>query len=177
MTTHTRMIIAGLAGLLLSLSATAAVYMERDAEGNVVFTDRPSSENAKPIKINPSSTYKAPNIPRASTGHPSRKQDDSTQGYESITITQPANDSPVRENSGNLEVGIDLSPALKPGHHFVLLMDGTPVAEGQSTTLRLQNVDRGTHTLQVQVVDDNGNVIISSESVTFHMLRVTVHRP
>jgi len=177
MTTHKLMIIAGLTGLLFSLSTTAAVYMEKDAKGNVVFTDRPSSKDAKPIKLNPTSTYKAPDLHRAGTSRPSQKPDDGAQGYESITITQPANDSPVRENNGNLEVGIDLSPALKTGHHFVLLMDGVPVAEGQSTTLRLQNVDRGTHTLQVQVVDDNGNVIISSESVTFHMLRISVNRP
>lgn len=162
-------------GLLLSLSAAAAVYMERDAEGNVVFTDRPSSEDAKPIELNPPSTYQAPPIPRAARQNGT--QDDSSEDYKAIAIARPANDAPIRENSGNLEVSIDLIPALKPGHHIVLLLDGAPAAEGRSTTLRLQNVDRGTHTLQAQVVDDNGNVIIRSDNVTFHMLRISVNRP
>ncbi len=180
-THHTRLralpAMATLAALLFSLSATAAVYMERDAEGNVTFTDRPSSEDAKPIKLNPPSTYQAPAIPRARSNGQSSAQDAAAEVYQSISISQPADDSPVRENSGNLEVNIDLTPALKPGHHIILLMDGEPVAEGRATTLRLQNVDRGTHTLQAQVVDDSGNVIITSPSTTFHMLRISVHRP
>ena len=176
MTTHKLITIVGLAGLLFTLPATAAVYMEKDAEGNTVFTDRPSSENAKPIKLSPSSTYKAPAIPSAPADSQTTEQDSDAQGYEFIAITHPADDSPIRANNGELEINIDLTPALKPNHHFVLLMDGVPATEGQSTTLYLQNVDRGTHAIQVQIVDDNDNVIISSESVTFHMLRVTVPR-
>ncbi len=177
MNRQNRTILLGFAALLLSLSAAAAVYMEKDAEGNTVFTDRPSSENAKPIKLSPPSIYKAPaiaNVP--ADDHQATDQNNDAQGYEFVTITHPADDSPIRENSGALEVNIDLIPALKPGHRFVLRMDGMPVTEGQSTTLRLQNVDRGTHTIQVQIVDDSDNVIISSESVTFHMLRVAIPR-
>ncbi len=170
-------ILLGFVTLLLSLPVAAAVYMEKDAEGNTVFTDRPSSENAKPIKLTPSSTYKAPTLPSAApTDSQTTEQNNDAQGYEFVAITHPADDSPIRENSGALEVNIDLIPALKPDHRFVLLLDGIPATEGQSTTLRLQNVDRGTHTIQIQIVDDSDNVIISSESVTFHMLRVTVPR-
>ena len=176
MTRHKLMTIAGLAGLLCTLPAAAAVFMEKDAEGNTVFTDQPSSEDAKPIELSPPITYKAPATPN--TAAPSAQaMDQDSQNYEFVSITHPADDSPIRENSGALEVNISLSPALKPNHRFVLLMDGIPATEGQGTTLRLHNVDRGTHTIQVRIVDANDNVIISSESVTFHMLRVTVPRP
>ncbi len=176
MNRQNRILLLGFVTLLLSLPVAAAVYMEKDAEGNTVFTDRPSSENAKPIKLNPPSIYKAPAIPGAAPSGQTTDQNNDAQGYEFITITYPVDDSPIRENSGALEVNIDLIPALKPGHRFVLLMDGIPVTEGQSTTLHLQNVDRGTHAIQVQIVDDSDNVIISSESVIFHMLRVAVPR-
>jgi len=175
MNRQNRTILLGFVALLLSLPVAAAVYMEKDAEGNTVFTDRPSSENAKPIKLTPPSIYKAPAIPTPSDS-PSTDQNNDAQGYEFVTITHPADDSPIRENSGALEVNIDLIPALKPDHRFVLLLDGIPATEGQGTTLRLQNIDRGTHTIQVQIVDDSNNVIISSESVTFHMLRVAIPR-
>lgn len=171
------MTIAGLAGLLCALPAAAAVYMEKDAEGNTVFTDRPSSEDAKPIELSPPSIYKAPAIPNAPPSGQAMDQDSDSQNYEFVSITHPADDSPIRENSGALTVNINLIPTLKPRHRFVLLIDGIPATEGQSTTLRLQNVDRGTHTIQVRIVDADDRVIISSESVTFHMLRATIPRP
>ncbi|MCF6209162.1 MAG: DUF4124 domain-containing protein [Gammaproteobacteria bacterium] len=170
-------ILLGFVTLLLSLPAATAVYMEKDAEGNTVFTDRPSSEDAKPIELSPPITYKAPAIPNAPPSSQAMDQDSDSQNYQFVSITHPADDSPIRENSGRLKVSIGLAPALKPAHRFVLFIDGIPATEGQSTTLQLQNVDRGTHTLQVQIVDANDDVIISSESVTFHMLRATIPRP
>ncbi len=175
MTRYKLMTIAGLAGLLYTLPATTAVYMEKDAEGNIVFTDRPSAEDARPIELSPPITYEAPAIPNAPPSGQTMDQDE--QDYEFVAINHPTDDSPIRENSGALEVNISLAPALRPNHRFVLLMDGIPATEGQSTTLRLHNVDRGTHTIQVRIVDADDNVIISSESVTFHMLRVTIRRP
>ena len=167
-----RTVFLGLIGLLLSLPVVAAVYMEKDADGNTVFTDRPSSEQARPVEISPTSTYSAPASASTSSSSQPAEADNQTQGYESLTISSPADDTPIRANDGSLEVSVDLSPGLKANHHFVLLIDGSPVDESQSPTFSVQNVDRGTHTLQVQVVDDAGNEIISSDSVTFHMLRV-----
>lgn len=164
--------LAGLAGLLISLSTLAGVYMEKDAQGNTIFTDRPSSEQAKPVEISPNNTYETPAPASSTSGSRSETQDTDTQRYESLTIISPTDDSPLRSNDGALEVSVDLSPGLNPNHHFVLLMDGNPVAEGQSPAFSLQNVDRGTHAIQVQVVDDAGNALISSDSITFHMLRV-----
>jgi len=160
----------GLIALFLATPALAGVYMERDAEGNVVFTDRPSTRQARPVELSPVSTYRAAAIPAASGSL--SDPGDSPPGYEYVTIISPQNDSPVRENGGALEVMVDLSPRLKPSHRLMLLMDGVPVSEGQDMNLSVHNVDRGTHTLQVQVVDEAGNVITASDSITFHMLRV-----
>ncbi len=162
----------GLAGLLLSVPVLAAVYMEKDADGNTVFTDRPHSKKARPIELSPTSTYSPPASTSTTTNTPYAGNDKQTLHYEFLSIISPTDDSPVRANDGSLEVSIDLSPALQTGHHFVLLIDGSPVGEGMGPNFSLQNIDRGTHTLQVQVVDDSGNEIISSNNVTFHMLRV-----
>lgn len=166
-----RLILLGLTGLLLCTASIAEVYMERDADGNVIFTDRPSSKAAKPVDVSPASTYSPPpayTSPRRST----RSGDSNSAGYESLSISSPGDDEPVRANDGSLQVSVSLSPGLKPRHHFVLLMDGNPVDEGQSAVFNLQNVDRGSHSLQVQVIDESGNTVISSDSITFHMLRV-----
>ena len=38
----------------------------------------------------------------------------------------------------------------------------------------LSNVDRGTHTAAVRIVDRDGFVVIESDPTTFHLMRVTV---
>jgi len=40
-----------------------------------------------------------------------------------------------------------------------------------SLTLIMRNVDRGTHTLQAEIVDSQGKVVKSTPVITFHLLR------
>jgi hypothetical protein len=53
-------------------------------------------------------------------------------------------------------------------------MDGQPVMTTSVSTVVLQNVDRGTHKLQVQIIDANGQLKKSSPAIEFHMLRVAL---
>ena len=46
-----------------------------------------------------------------------------------------------------------------------------------STSFSFTNVDRGTHTLAVAVVDGDGKELIRSATTTFHMLRAAVGAP
>ncbi len=161
-----------LTSLLLSLPALAAVYMEKDAQGNVVFTDRPSSKQAQPIDISPTSVYEAPALPP-----PVRKplpEKTTTTHYESVVITNPADDEAIRANNGHLTVNISVSPKLGRKHMLELFMDGKKVAETQGHRFELTNIDRGTHTLQVHVVDARGRTLISSQPSSFHLLRYTI---
>jgi hypothetical protein len=50
-------------------------------------------------------------------------------------------------------------------------MDGDTVQTGQRPVFDLVNVDRGTHRLQVQVLNRSGEVIQESDPVVFHLLR------
>ncbi len=63
-------------------------------------------------------------------------------------------------------------PNLFDGDNFQLLLDGTPIGKPQANSVfQLNAVDRGTHTVAMQIVNKEGEVLISSEPVTFFMHR------
>ncbi len=164
-----------LLGLLTALPAISGVYMEKDAQGNITFTDRPSSEKAQPVEVSPPSIYQAPPAPPPAR-KPSPKKAATTR-YESVVITTPTDDEAIRSNNGRLTVSISISPKLRPKHMLELYMDGKKVAETQGYRFELADVDRGTHTLQVHVINARGKILISSKPSTVHLLRYAIpHR-
>ncbi len=96
-------------------------------------------------------------------------------GYTGFSITSPTNDQGVRANDGNVTVQLSLQPALQSGHTIVLSAsgEGSQSTENSSgLTVGLKNLSRGLHTVSAAVVDKDGNKLISTESVSFHVLRV-----
>ena len=161
--------------LATALPALGEVYMEKDAQGNIIFTDKPSSQEAKPVELSPPSTYQPPALPAPPPPKP-RADTSSDTRYESVEITSPADDEAIRANDGRLTVTVQVSPALKRRHLLELHMDGKKIAETQSGRFELDNIDRGTHSLQVHVVDENGKTLVSSKPVSFHLLRYVIPR-
>ena len=157
--------------ILSSLLAVAedTVYRSIDKNGNAVFTDQ-ATENAQEIEIKETANYTetAPTYTSTSKTKNSYK----SMGYTSLSILQPASEEAIRSNSGNLTVSYSLQPALESKHSTELLIDGSPVqSSGSGGSFSLTNIDRGTHTLMVQVIDDSGSVLITSDSVMITMLR------
>ena len=157
--------------ILFSTAANAEVYKRTNPDGSVTFSDVPPKIGAKPIKLPPSSTYSPPPSQQATNSPKPKKAE---MDYVSVSISSPANDSAVRDNAGNLTIKFNAKPELKPGHSYVLLMDGKNAGEVQAGNIQLKNVDRGSHTFIVQVVDKNKKMVIQSESVVVHLLRVIV---
>ncbi len=92
--------------------------------------------------------------------------------YTQALIVSPANDSAVRSNAGRLTVRAWVDPPLREEHRLRLLLDGLHQGvEGQTLTFELENIDRGTHNLQLQITDDTGRVLFAGTPSTFHLLR------
>jgi len=92
--------------------------------------------------------------------------------YTQARIVAATDDAAVRGNAGNLTVRVQVSPPLQKGHRLQLLLDD--VVQGAATSassIELRNLDRGTHSLQVQVVDSSGSVLFAGARSTFHLLR------
>lgn len=177
--------------LLACMDATAAadrIYKTVDENGNVVFTDIPPREDEKSEQVvieNPNSFDAAEAAPDEGQWIVEQPGDQSGNGggqtaatfrYGTLSVASPANDEAVRDNAGNVTIIANVAPRLQPGHVMRLFMDGSVVQEGPQTTFNLTNVDRGTHTVKLDITDDKGDVLISSKPSTFHLLRYAIPR-
>ena len=167
-------LIIGLAAA--SCVAQAEIYKTVDANGNVVFTDiapvdRSGVAAPQEVTVEPMNTYEpatAP-APRKTPIPTTRRRRAITR---SSTWSRPAPDASVRDNAGNVEVQVALTPVLRASHRLLLVFDGEDTEiEAVSGAFELTNVDRGTHTVGAKVVDRRGNVLIESASSTFNLMR------
>jgi hypothetical protein len=99
--------------------------------------------------------------------------------YQTVKILVPEAEASVHDNNGNLTVTVEISPAILTdgGDYLVLLMDGAEVARGVEPRFELKDIDRGTHTLQIQVRSADGTVIFTSAIVNFLMWRASALFP
>lgn len=161
-----------------SVSVAAPVYRWVDADGQVHFSDQPVT-GAKKITLRESTIYSAPVSPETVAGSAAggEAEDDTPFAYETIAIVNPETDQAIRSNEGQVNVSIELQPGLQPGHKIRVYLDGTQASDDLATTqISLQEVDRGTHSLEVGVIDDKGLELKRSDAVSFHVLRIAAPR-
>jgi len=157
--------------MLLALPAFAQVYTYIDAEGNRVFTDKPRSGDAERVELAPSNSM--PTIQTQTA--PTVEAPEPSQRYSLLRILVPQPDATIRDSAGNLIVSINSEPKLFPQHSYRLLLDGVQVGEaGSSPVFPLENIDRGTHQLAVEVIDQQGRIIERTPPQPFHMLRISL---
>jgi hypothetical protein len=159
--------------MLIGHSAVAEVYTYIDAEGNRVFTDQPH-KNAKKVDIAPSNQIRsAPKKPsQASSAKP---KPGPLFHYQLLRILAPEPDSTIRDIQGNLIVTVTNDPELQPGHVYRLLLDGKVYGDaGRSPVFPMTNVDRGTHLLSIEIVDQYGRVAERTPNQPFHMMRISL---
>ncbi|MCW8994230.1 MAG: DUF4124 domain-containing protein [Psychromonas sp.] len=90
-------------------------------------------------------------------------------------ITSPEDDSAIRSNDGTLDIQITTTPEKQNTQKLQLFLDGKALGEPQiSTTIRALNIDRGSHQVQVQLLDENGNVLAKTQTVTVHLQRKSI---
>ena len=158
-------------------SVLAAVYKSVDAQGNVVYTDEPQGD-AKPVDLPPLSTIPPP---RSLQQAPAKMStDEAGPVYEQVSIVTPANDETLRDNTGNVAVSVALEPALNraAGHRFQFFLDGQTEGEPKiSERTVFQGLDRGTHTVEVAVVDGSGKELMRSAANRFYLHRQSVNFP
>lgn len=154
--------------MLLSARASAELYRGVDAEGNVVYSDRPF-ESAEKYTPPPISVVDA-----AKAGADEDKVDEGEKPaefrYMAFDIVSPKNNETIR-NEPDIAVSLQLKPGLNvdAGHSIWLLANGKPVVKNsQSMQLRIGRLDRGAYKLQGQIRDAEGKVVVRTrEAVIF----------
>jgi hypothetical protein len=101
--------------------------------------------------------------------------DDKQQKYTKIAIVQPLNEATIRTNDGSFSVVVALEPNLSPEDKLQLLFDGSPLGEAQTNMhFELSGIYRGSHTITVQIVNANSEVVLTSDPITIFMQRPRV---
>ena len=154
----------------------AQIYRWTDASGIVHFSDIPH-EGAETVNL-PKSQTQMPSSPKqrqsnSASGQSSEQSAEAGDSYEQVSIAEPQNEATIRNNQGMVPILVSLQPPLMKEHKLQLLFDGKVMGAPQSDTAFILNgIERGSHTIAVNVIDSQGAVLATTEAVTIFM-----HRP
>ena len=99
------------------------VYKSVDEDGNIIFTDRPTT-NSEEIKLKELKTTETVKPSSSSSSRNNRGENNEDHSYEKIVVSNPENGSSVRSNSGNVTISVLVKPSLRSGHKILITMDG-----------------------------------------------------
>ncbi|GLZ89547.1 hypothetical protein Pres01_55980 [Metapseudomonas resinovorans] len=161
--------------LAVALPAAAQIYKYTDANGNTVFTNQPPDGTpTEKVELPPTNSVQVQPPSQPANDDPG---DEQQAAYNVVELTNLPDEEALRANNGTFSVGVRLDPRLQPGHSLRLRLDGEPY--GQPTNvprLQLQNIDRGEHTLMVDILAGT-TVVQSSAPFTFTVQRVNTSSP
>ncbi|MCL7941657.1 DUF4124 domain-containing protein [Halomonas sp. ATCH28] len=179
-------------GLSASLAAQAqTIYRTTDAQGNVVFTDNPERGGEevvlKPLTVVPGrGEVREAGAPAVVDGGGSGSGGGAAAGpgqpfmpYDSFGILSPRQEETLPTGAaGNVQVSLGVQPDLREDHRVRLLVDGQVSQTAMYTdTFMLNNLERGEHVLQAELLDGSGAVRHRTSPVTLYVQRASVNLP
>ncbi len=165
---------------ILSILAASAVqaqaYKWVDEDGVVHFSDRPQ-EGAEEVELPRTPRRPSPPPRQATAGQAGQETAPEEQPfrYESLTIGAPLAEETLWNIEGVLNVQLNLQPALQSGHRIRVYFDGEPRVVNR-TSFQIQEVWRGVHNIQAEVVDESGTMLIRSMPNRFYVQQNTIVR-
>lgn len=158
------------------------IYRYVDEDGRVHYTDEPPPQygsQAEQLDLGGVQTYDAARVPQ--TPEPPTRSDSSAAPlrYEVVEMLRPRPEETIRDPSHTLTVSVRLTPPLrtKQGHSLQYFVDGKPSGGPTTSTSRtLTEVFRGTHSVQVVVLDKSGRQVGQTETRSVFMKPPSVNR-
>lgn len=165
-----------LLGLFVLPVFAESIYVWTDAKGVMHFSDKPSdSQNSVKTTIEmPTEIENTNSVQTTATATTPAQQSSQDQNTYNINIISPSAGATIRNGMGDVEVSIETSPALDNPTQYQLnvLLDGnSQTCDTTSMSCSLTNVYRGAHTLQAQLLDQNGKILASSQGITVFVFR------
>jgi len=151
---------------LVAVSVQATVYQYTNKQGKTSYSDTPQ-QGAKKIDVPPVMTYEPPKLSK----QPAKQFIEQPQAaYQTLTILSPAHESTVRMEQ--LPVTYVLEPSLNEGDMLVLYVDNIK-QEG----LFINALDRGQHTIRLEIRGVLGKVLLASPEHVIYSQRSSVFSP
>ena len=161
-----------LLGLLAAGAVFAEAYTWTDENGVVHYSDRPNP-GAKQIDLPDDGIRRPAPTRRAATDGDDGEAAPEAFRYSSIDISSPGAEETLWNIEGQLDVSVNLQPGLQPGHQVRVYFDGNPQMVN-GTSFRLDEVWRGVHNVQVEILDETGKLMIRSRPNRFYVQQNSV---
>jgi len=161
--------------LIVGATVLAAAYKWVDEDGVVHYSDRPH-QGAEEIVL-PTHRHGSSRPPpvRAAQQNGFRERQGAAPAeppppftYESLAVVSPAAEETLWNIEGILNVTLEILPALQPGHTVRVYFDGTP-QQVNGASFQIPEVYLGVHNLQVEILDETGQLMIRSRANRFYV--------
>jgi hypothetical protein len=165
-----------LIGLLATASVLAQAYRWVDEDGITHFSDVPV-EGAERIELSEYSRNTGARVFHAAARNSAQDGSaaDEPFRYESLTVTSPGPEETLWNIEGVLNVTLALTPGLQSGHQVRVYFDGEQRTVS-GTSFQIDEVFRGVHNIQAEVIDNTGRLMIRSETNRFYVQQNVVRR-
>lgn len=150
--------------MILTLANAPQVHTWLDEQGVRHFSDQPQP-HSQTLTLADANQLQ---FPKSS---PAPNQAQAPVSSYQLQILAPESEATIRNAHGRVRVQTSVTPKLQKGHTLQLLFDGQPQDIG-GKGLTLDNVDRGTHQLQLRVIDQQQRPLSLSQEQTLYL-----HRP
>ena len=166
-----------LLGLLASASVLAQAYTWVDEDGVTHYSDRPE-EGAEQVDLAGYSRNTGTQIYRqrpAAADADEATEDAGPFKYQSLVVSSPGPEETLWNIEGILNVTLALNPGLQSGHRVRAYFDGKP-REVSGSSVQIEEVYRGVHNIQVEVIDETGKLMIRSVTNRFYVQQNSILR-
>lgn len=175
-----RLSILALTCCLLTSQALAQVYRYVDAHGNTVYTDNPPEQiEAERVQLPAINSLPAPTTSTPKAQKPMAEDTDAdtdAQIYSQLSLQLPDAEA-IRANNGSFTVSVTIEPQLRAQHSLQLIVDGQAHGSpSNSLSLAAQNLDRGEHSIAVQVLSGDA-IVQQSAAQTINVQRTHINAP
>ena len=159
----------------IAITAEMKIYHWIDKDGKAHFSDT-AVPGTKEIQVKNNNLLATQENIMEETGSIANGQNNN-QAIENETSYQasiilPKDDQPLHSNNGTIEIEVEIEPKKENSHKLQLFLDGKKLGSPQiSTTMRALNIDRGTHQVQVELLDENNKPLAKTQVVTVHLQR------
>lgn len=167
-----------LIAVLTASAVMAQAYRWVDQDGITHYSDRPQ-EGAVQIQLpknsRPTRRFASTPAPAAPLDNIAAEAAAAPFSYDSIEISAPAAEETLWNLGGVLNVSLNVQPALQPGHRVRVYFDGNEQMVSGSS-FQIQEVYRGVHNLQAEVLDETGKLMGRSVTNRFYVQQNTIVR-
>ncbi len=147
------------------------IYKSIAEDGTTVFTDQPAPD-ATVIKPAPLNVMDSPAAqPAVPATPPPALKEPPTPTIDSVVINHPLDQQTFVDPEEQILVEFSTSPAssLPTGMTANVRLDDGLVVTGSSYQMPIDIPERGTHGLQIQLVDQTGSIIAESDVIQIHV--------